>query len=493
MAGKPLKQRSFAEIISEQKSSRNILEIRLTKNQVTDSDGNVTKPKNISFDELGAFIFDVLKIPAKDCLRYNFITARYDTKEIMLKPGVDMTPFLGTREYLGHIITVTKQRNNVTKVVFKNVPLNIPDEEIINLCEVYGRPLDYVVHYEKMHNVRNKDQESGIRYVEMDMFPGAAFNNFYWLEGPLVGDVGARVTVLHPGQIQQCSNCLRLASKGCPGNGNGKACEALGTSRQRMDCYMTEVKHQHGYISLKAKYYSQFPAIGGAGNFGINEIVGSEEDDEVVPINPIKERDAQIAALMASLEVCRKEISDINLLRDEVNKTKSELKAATKEANLVKKKMNHARKVTEQRMANTLTSTSTSTDEEDALVSLYSSLVDEDDFILGDEDDTIAPKNCFLTDVEEHLGKAGSEEGKMGLSEMRNKILERVKGKKIERRQRRESFGSVSSLGSQKGIKRSNNESAGGDSSRARPNAAQQPNQTQIPGPWAKPNPQTKP
>ena len=93
--------------------------------------------------------------------------------------------------------------------------------------------------------------------------------NYYWMEGPLVGDTGVRVTVLHPGQIPQCYNCLKLGTVGCPGKGNGKAYVALKTQRTRMDAYMEMVKSKHGYSSLKEKYYRQNPIPGGAGNFGI--------------------------------------------------------------------------------------------------------------------------------------------------------------------------------------------------------------------------------
>ena len=267
-----------------------------------------------------------------------------------------------------------------------------------------------------------------------------------------------------------------------------------------MDCYMAEVKSKTGYSSLKEKYYSQFPAIGGAGNFGINEVAGSEEDDEVMPVNPIKERDTQIASLMASLEECKKEISDASALKEEITKTKAELKSAKKEANLAKKKMGHARKVTEQRMANTLPAPSRSKDEEEALVSLYSSLLDEDEFELDEEDD-IAPKKDFLAEVDEDLKKMGSEEGRTRLIELRNKILERVKGKKLERVQRRQSFGSVSSLGS---LKRGNTDLMGGDVSRKRVNPSSSSSihprtdlpktgASQLPAPKAKPPSQPKP
>ena len=81
--------------------------------------------------------------------------------EVMFKAGVETTTYLGTFEYMEHEITTRKQHSNVTKVTFKIVPLNIPDEEIIHLCETYGKPIDYIVHYEKLTNNRNKGMVGG--------------------------------------------------------------------------------------------------------------------------------------------------------------------------------------------------------------------------------------------------------------------------------------------------------------------------------------------
>ena len=134
-AGHPRRQRSFAEIMSDQMKNRNILEIILTKIEKTDSEGKVFKHKNLTFDEIGAFLFDILKISPSDCLRFNYTTGRYDTREIMFKPGVDLSAYIGSYIFLDHEIVTRKQRSNVTKITFKNVPLNIPDEEIIHLCE----------------------------------------------------------------------------------------------------------------------------------------------------------------------------------------------------------------------------------------------------------------------------------------------------------------------------------------------------------------------
>ena len=190
--------------MAEQKENRNILEVVFRKIDKVSSEGNVTRHRNLYFDEIGTFLFDVLKISPNDCLRYNYSTGRFDTKEVMFKPGVNLTPYLGQFEFLEHEVTTRRQRSNVTKIVFKNVPLNIPDEEIVHLCESYGKPTDFIVHYEKLTNHKNKGMVGGTRYMEVELFTGAALNTFYWMKGPLSGDTGSRVTVLHPGQVQQC-------------------------------------------------------------------------------------------------------------------------------------------------------------------------------------------------------------------------------------------------------------------------------------------------
>ena len=102
------------------------------------------------------------------------------------------------------------------------------------------------------------------RSVDMKMTPGKQFENFYWMEGPLEEDRGCRITVLHSGQEQQCSHCLRRGS--CPARGNGKACLGLNTLRGKISDYMRYLKETHNYLSLKMKYKmvmeKEFPALG---------------------------------------------------------------------------------------------------------------------------------------------------------------------------------------------------------------------------------------
>ena len=79
------------------------------------------------------------------------------------------------------------------------------------------------------------------RSLDVLLNPGYAFENYYWLEGPLPSDQGRRITVTHQNQAQQCSHCFGYSfakygdlMKLCPGNGNGKACKAMDTERAKM-------------------------------------------------------------------------------------------------------------------------------------------------------------------------------------------------------------------------------------------------------------------
>ena len=62
--------------MADQQKNRNILEIILTKIEKVDKDGKIFKHKNLTFDEIGTFIFDVLKISPSDCMRFNYTTGR---------------------------------------------------------------------------------------------------------------------------------------------------------------------------------------------------------------------------------------------------------------------------------------------------------------------------------------------------------------------------------------------------------------------------------
>ena len=142
--------RSYAQIIQDEKTNRNILEIKLRK-ITKDVDGATIKPRNLTQEDISELFFDTLQIDPKECLGIAIFTSRYDSKEIKIRPGVDVTKYLTTTPIIfkEHEIQVKKQLANVTRVTFRNVPFSIPDEELLHLCGTYGEPVDNKVMYEK--------------------------------------------------------------------------------------------------------------------------------------------------------------------------------------------------------------------------------------------------------------------------------------------------------------------------------------------------------
>ena len=237
---------------------------------------------------------------------------------------------------------------------------------------------------------------------------------------------------------------------------------------------MEMVKVKHGYRSLKEKYFELYPPPGGAGNYGISGIVERNEDDEdVIPINPVEEKEKQIADLKVALEGSRKEIQDINAVKESLVKVKYELNSVKKYSNVARSKIDFARKVTEQRMTESLTDPARSEDmeEELALISLYSTLVEEEKFTIDLENDTITPHDDFLKDVEEKLSANMANPAELKrFQEVKDKILDKIKVKIVNRimsKQRRDSVSSLSSVG-HSGLKRSSSVNAGGDYSRSK-------------------------
>ena len=95
-SGQPLKKknRTFAEIISDDLRDRNIIEIIFTKIAQINSDRESVAPKQLSIEDQGEFIFDVLKIEDKSIKGVNLFTNKKDTKEINLEAHIDPTPSL---------------------------------------------------------------------------------------------------------------------------------------------------------------------------------------------------------------------------------------------------------------------------------------------------------------------------------------------------------------------------------------------------------------
>ena len=101
----------------------------------------------------------MIKLKTEDCASVALVTNRYDTKEVKLKPDVDPAPYLTAEPiiFCDHEVTVRRQTSKTVHVMFKDVPLSIPDEEIINLCECYGEAVNKEVNYKASKITRSLD------------------------------------------------------------------------------------------------------------------------------------------------------------------------------------------------------------------------------------------------------------------------------------------------------------------------------------------------
>ena len=278
-AGNSFIKRSYSEIIAAAKSttSSTLIQFKITK-VVTDD----VKPPNLQDSDFGEFLFDFLKIDSKCCLGIDVATGRYDTKELMVKSDTDLTNITTSPStphlFKQHHIHATALTSQVTKVTFKNVPLYVPDEEILHLCCHYGELTDGVVHKDSitLGIAAKHSLPSSSRWVTVRLQPGKTFRNFYWLAGPLSGDVGRRITVLHSNQPRQCSHCFKyspssasspITKADCPGGGDGKTCKSRNTPRAKMSNYI-ELLRTEGYVSLRDQHFSvqtAFPSLRGDG------------------------------------------------------------------------------------------------------------------------------------------------------------------------------------------------------------------------------------
>ena len=452
----PGRLRNFAEILNEEQHHRNILEVKLVRTSTLDEHGAEVKAKILTEVDISEFFFDVLQLKVEDCRGIALRTHRYDTKEIKLKKDIDPTPYLidTPRLFKGHEITVRKQMNNLTRVTFKNIPFNIPDEEIIHLCQVYGEPMNNKVFYEKPSRA-TRGVSGSTRYVEMKLSPGKQFENYYWMEGPLSGDSGCRITVLHNGQVQQCSHCLRRADI-CPGGGNGKACDSMKTARGKIADYMRYLRESHRYISLKMEFMEmQFPALGrnlrkdnGFGHMVEVEDHGAPQD------HPLEANGLEKDAELENLK--KQQVSDMNVLQQQLVMSEAKLKVERNNARTALLKLDHVEKVASQRLVESMPGANFDEDS-NHLAMLLATVLEKDDFEYDAETDKVEPKSAsdFLKRIEENCSGVPDNAVKLGI--IRNKVLEKMK-RTLRRERRLSATGSSSSISSSRTRPRSENE-----------------------------------
>ena len=242
--------KAYADLVAKHKKERNMIEIKFTRMK---KQNDLARPnRNVEIDTVSEYVFGELNVNPNDILEVDLNTGKGDTKQILFKPGVNTDSLVSNfPDTFGEFnINISKISNTEKRVSFKNVPSYVPDEEILNLCAIYG-DVEGGVQREKVSMKTASGSISLVssnRFVMIKIKPGYYFNNYYWMEGPLPGDQGRRITVLHSGQPQQCSFCLDSVETGCLGFGNGRKCEEMGGVRKKMSSYMQEFKERTGYL-----------------------------------------------------------------------------------------------------------------------------------------------------------------------------------------------------------------------------------------------------
>ena len=258
----------FEMQLREAEETRNIIEI-----EIKEINGRNTASPPLDNDVANIF-FDKLGIRPWDASRIAMKTSRYKLREIELKAGVNAMNHINREEpfrYQDYQITAKAQSARYTRVTFRNVPLNIENEEILHLSSFFGEVQGNTVLAEPL-GIANRNVKGSHRYVNIKFYLGCQFNNFYIMEGPLELDKPSRVTVTHSNQTKQCSHCLKRPrrnpqSDGCAWEGLGRECRMSGADRGDLEEFMEYVANEYCYRSMKKKPLCRNKGNSGGGKY----------------------------------------------------------------------------------------------------------------------------------------------------------------------------------------------------------------------------------
>ena len=77
--------------MEDEKEQGNVLELKVTK--IRPESGS--NPTNLTHEDLGELLFDVLQVPIKDCLAFDNNNGRYNIKQAKMKWGVPVSKNIG--------------------------------------------------------------------------------------------------------------------------------------------------------------------------------------------------------------------------------------------------------------------------------------------------------------------------------------------------------------------------------------------------------------
>ena len=121
----------------------NLIELTFSRQHYNDT----ATPEFPSLETVGTYLFEILKVHPNDALELDHFSSR-DKKRILLRDGVDIDKhrIYMPDTYKGYIINIEKISQTKTRILFKNVPIDCPEVELINLCNTYGKMEGRVSH-----------------------------------------------------------------------------------------------------------------------------------------------------------------------------------------------------------------------------------------------------------------------------------------------------------------------------------------------------------
>ena len=209
---------------------------------------------------------------------------------------------------------------------------------------------------------------------------------------------------------------------------------------------MLALKTKTGYESLKNKYMRQLARMNPniqeeldhlnttqVGSMDNNILVDEDEETEislaVLPINPIVEKDNEIAELTKTVMNLKSQVASIPILEKNLEEAKADKKRALSITRQVGRRLSVSRKANEQKMVSLIRTGRNWSEDSAHLACSHAATLNDEEFELDESEDIVKPKNPkydFMNKVEEHIDNTDKMQQER-LEEMKKLILEQMK------------------------------------------------------------------
>ena len=172
---------------------------------------------------------------------------------------------------------------------------------------------------------------------------------------------------------------------------------------------MQAIKTTTGYESLKTKYMRQlarnFPTLQGEPQLNTTlagemdrELLDDEDNDTeislgILPINPIVEKDKEIADLLKTVELLKKQVAAIPDLEKGLEDAQAENKRVLSVSKQVGRRLSVSRKANEQKMVGLVRTGANWTEDSAHLACSHAATLNDDEFELNVDTGKVNPKN----------------------------------------------------------------------------------------------------